>query len=225
MLASFEQMLFLAAPLGLAGACTTVAGLLAARLAGVRHELAAARHAATHDPLTGLLNRAGLAAAWPQLAARSSAVLLLDLDGFKPVNDRHGHAVGDQVLTEVATRLRYQVPGVVARLGGDEFAAVTDADPCQVGRRVAAAVARPVTLPDGMTVAVTSSVGVVVDHGGDLGAALACADAAMYRAKHTGQTLAVYDPRRDDRPTRQPRPQVRVRDLAVDRVTSWQVAA
>lgn len=225
MLASFGQVALIAAPAGLAAAGTAVAGLLAVRLAALRDQLTAARRAATHDPLTGLLNRAGLAAAWSQLADRS-AVLLLDLDGFKPVNDQHGHGVGDQVLTEVATRLRYQVPGAVARLGGDEFAAITTSDdPCQVARRLAAAIARPVTLPDGTTVTVTASVGVALDHGGDLVAALGCADAAMYRAKNTGHTVAVYHPRRDDRPASEPRPAVRVRDLAVDRRSAWQVAA
>ena len=87
------------------------------------------RHQATHDALTGLYNRAQfvellrLSAAQMQRAGRACAVLLLDLDDFKGVNDTLGHAAGDRVLMEVARRLRAVLRGsdVVARLGGDEF--------------------------------------------------------------------------------------------------------
>ncbi|NEK70993.1 MAG: GGDEF domain-containing protein, partial [Xanthomonas perforans] len=80
---------------------------------------------ATHDDLTGLLNRAGfLQAAESRLHSGTLSLLLLDLDGFKFVNDVYGHKAGDRVLVEVARRLRDALPenGLAARLGGDEFA-------------------------------------------------------------------------------------------------------
>lgn len=200
----------------LAAVCAT-AGVAVAiharrRLAAARRQLAAARYAATHDPLTGLLNREGLAQAWPMLAPARPVVALLDLDGFKPVNDEHGHAAGDVLLTVVAARLYDQVHGVAARLGGDEFAAVlltTWTLP-----RLAEAIAAPVTLPDGATVRVSASIGTSHSDDQDLTAALARADAAMYRAKSTGTGIATYDPHRDDRPSPagDPRPRVRVRE-------------
>src|SRR5689334_21645906 len=96
------------AALGVAG----VAMVTRSRVAVMR------RHACT-DPLTGVANRAGLAAAWPAAAAGRPVVAVLDLDGFKPVNDLHGHAAGDRVLIEVARRLRTVARGgLVARLGG-----------------------------------------------------------------------------------------------------------
>lgn len=200
-------------------ASTGVAGLGWWRFAAAHRRLAAAHHAATHDQLTGLANRTGLASAWGQLTGGpwAPAVLVIDLDGFKPVNDTHGHEAGDLVLVEVASRLRAMVGsgGVVARLGGDEFAVVAvDPDPARLASRLARAVAAPVTLPDGVSVAVSASIGVTVA-GSDLASALACADAAMYRAKTTGGRVAVYHPCVDDRPTPtgDPRPVVRVRDL------------
>lgn len=85
---------------------------------------------AFHDPLTGLENRqsfnASLEKAWQERVSRPGAVLYLDLDGFKAVNDQYGHAMGDKLLVEVADRLRAIVPSsdVIARLGGDEFAII-----------------------------------------------------------------------------------------------------
>jgi diguanylate cyclase (GGDEF)-like protein len=97
-----------------------------AGLAAIQDQL---RHLATHDPLTGLPNRTALREELDRVVARHArsgegfAVLFCDLDGFKPVNDRTGHEGGDQVLVEVAHRLRRAVRDgdVVARLGGDEF--------------------------------------------------------------------------------------------------------
>ncbi|WP_328419596.1 GGDEF domain-containing protein [Micromonospora sp. NBC_00389] len=176
-----------------------------------RYELAALQRAAVRDPLTGLANRAGLAAGWEQLASARPWVAVLDLDGFKPVNDTHGHAAGDVVLRAVAARLA-QVHGIAARLGGDEFAALLcDPDPVTAGRQLAAAIAAPVRLPSGVAVSVTASIGLAPTTG-DLAAALADADAAMYRAKTTRSGVAVFDRHRDDHAT-DTRPTVRVRDL------------
>ena len=178
-----------------------------------RYQLAALHRATLRDPLTGLANRAGLAAGWEQLAALRPWVVVVDLDGFKPVNDTHGHAAGDLVLTAVAQRLRH-VHGVPARLGGDEFAALLlDPNPAAAARQLAAAIAAPVRLPSGITVSVTASIGLAPASPSGLAAALADADAAMYRAKTTRAGVAAFDPLRDDHASTDPRPVVRVRDL------------
>jgi len=85
-------------------------------------------HEAHHDPLTGLLNRRGLARAWEAQTA-NRALLFIDLDGFKAVNDRLGHGIGDALLQQVAARLQAAVPppGRLARWGGDEFVAILPA--------------------------------------------------------------------------------------------------
>lgn len=84
---------------------------------------------ARHDPLTGLANRRGLQAHWNALSGEK-ALILIDLEGFKAVNDSHGHIVGDALLKQVALRLESAImpPGKVARWGGDEFVAVIPAD-------------------------------------------------------------------------------------------------
>ncbi len=83
---------------------------------------------ASHDPLTGLPNRRGLASIW-ESAGPEKSLLFIDLDGFKAVNDRWGHTVGDALLRQVANRLASAVPppGKLARWGGDEFVAVVPA--------------------------------------------------------------------------------------------------
>ena len=157
-------------------------------------------HQAFHDGLTGLANRTlfferlehGLAAARRALA--DVAVLLVDLDDFKQVNDRYGHGAGDAVLVAVAERMRATLreSDTVARLGGDEFAVViTVAAPDQVEllvQRMIAAVCEPVAV-DGGVVEVGCSVGVAmsragVGSGADL---LKAADEAMYSVKGAGK--------------------------------------
>lgn len=138
-------------------------------------------------------------------------MVVVDLDGFKPVNDTHGHAAGDIVLTAVASRLR-QVHGVAARLGGDEFAALLlDTDPAAAARQLAAAIAAPVRLPSGVAVSVTASIGLAPASPAGLAAALADADAAIYRAKTTRTGVVAFDPVRDDHATVDPRPALRWR--------------
>jgi diguanylate cyclase (GGDEF)-like protein/PAS domain S-box-containing protein len=150
------------------------------------------RHEADHDPLTGLANRRALertleaALARAASRGRSVGVLMLDLDGFKAVNDRHGHAAGDEVLREVARRLRRSVRerDVVARLGGDEFVVVlTDlgAVPDSVDR-VEAALAEPFP---GVDAALRAAVGVAMfpADGPTVAELLAAADRQMYAAK------------------------------------------
>ncbi len=149
------------------------------------------------DPLTGLGNRALLAAevARAQRMARGGgrlSLLLLDLDGFKAVNDSLGHEAGDRLLIRLAQRLVATVgpDDVVARLGGDEFAVlVEDQAPgagLRTGRRLLDALGAPVEL-SGRTVRVTVSIGVVEQVGGDRGDVLRDADVAMYAAKSAGK--------------------------------------
>ncbi|WP_433202795.1 putative bifunctional diguanylate cyclase/phosphodiesterase [Dactylosporangium sp. CS-047395] len=166
------------------------------------------QHQATHDTLTGLANRAGFSVIVEQALDRAAAdtqaaVLLIDLDDFKEVNDTLGHAVGDDVLVAVAQRLRAAVRGndgdVVARLGGDEFAVLLrhapggDAD--RAAERVLALLAPPVSAA-GHHLLVHASIGVAPARpGDDLGTLLRKADIAMYAAKDRGKGNSVgYTP-------------------------------
>lgn len=159
-------------------------------------------HLANHDALTGLLNRAGLVEALDS-ALRSGglgngarlAVLFIDLDNFKPVNDRFGHAAGDIVLKGVAARLSETVPAhsAIARMGGDEFVVIANNVAAEhaldIGRRVIEAIEAPFRLADGTSTGIDASVGVAVspDHGTEAGDLLAAADAALYDAKSGGK--------------------------------------
>jgi diguanylate cyclase len=174
------------------------------------------RRAAFTDSLTGLANRAGLQTRFQRLSAEAGpagsglALLLLDLDGFKYVNDALGHETGDQLLIAVADRLRAGLPpdAVACRLGGDEFAVLLPAhrDPERAGRaaeRISAAVDGPVQL-GGLEVEVTAAVGVAVapGHGTDFTTLMRHADVAMYDAKRDNRSVAVYRPGADRRPHR-----------------------
>jgi diguanylate cyclase (GGDEF)-like protein len=156
----------------------------------------ALRHQAAHDPLTGLANRAGFGGRMTRVIERAGdahvGLLFVDLDGFKQVNDLHGHAAGDQLLQAVARRLLglVRLEDTVARLGGDEFAVIlTDADSAEevsvAAARVREAIAEPFDLGDGIVVTVGASVGEArwPADGAELDALLRHADAAMYREK------------------------------------------
>lgn len=150
------------------------------------------REAALVDSLTGLANRAGFEAASAH-ANLGSVVLFVDLDYFKAINDQHGHAAGDAVLVEVASRLRSALRPTdhVARLGGDEFAAiisdVTDQAANDIAGRLLAAVCEP--LPDHLVArAVSASIGMTRLGAGDtVSSALVSADLAMLDAKRLGR--------------------------------------
>lgn len=163
-------------------------------------------HAAMHDETTGLPNRrmleeqlAGLGAAW----ATSLAVIFLDLDGFKGVNDRHGHPVGDEVLRETGRRLLAGVRegDIVARYGGDEFVVVcevADADlAAEIAERLRDSIEQPFEVA-GDTVQIAASVGVslAASHGSRLSTdqLVRAADQAMYLAKSGGGNRVVHDP-------------------------------
>jgi diguanylate cyclase (GGDEF)-like protein len=149
-------------------------------------------HQAFHDSLTGLANRARFLQRLDEALAGEDAVAvaIIDLDNFKPVNDRLGHAAGDALLREVSARLARSVggDGLVARLGGDEFAVLLerpDRDPAELPALIAHAVRAPVLL-HGQTLRVHASVGLAVTDGRhrDAGALLHEADLAMYAHKH-----------------------------------------
>ena len=163
-------------------------------------------HQASHDALTGLPNRAALLAAGEQFLTTSPrlAVLLMDLDRFKEVNDTLGHSYGDRLLAQVGPRLRPLVRevDVVARLGGDEFAVllpgVTVTEARAAAERLHTALGRPF-LVDGLTLDIDVSIGVAVSGEGasDVGGLLRQADIAMYAAKEQHNGVQVYDPLAD----------------------------
>jgi diguanylate cyclase (GGDEF)-like protein len=174
----------------------------------------AREHDALHDSLTGLGNRellhreASRALEVMRAHGNGVAVLVLDLDRFKAVNDTLGHAGGDRLLQIVAERLRAQLrpDDVVARLGGDEFVVVLhDIADLAVARITAVRLLDRVNGQcqiDGTSIDLTASLGVALapDHGVDFDALLRRADRAMYVAKAAGCGVALFDPQRDMTP-------------------------
>ncbi|MFG1845779.1 putative bifunctional diguanylate cyclase/phosphodiesterase [Micromonospora carbonacea] len=187
--------------------CTAVRNAQAyAELARVANEHA---YAATHDTLTGLANRRHLLdQGSEQLNARHAdgvtALVLIDLNHFKEVNDTLGHAAGDQVLLQVADRLRGAAQGgdLVARLGGDEFAVLLRGLPAPAvaahrTEALLAALHEPLDL-DGMRISVEASGGIAIaPASGGMPELLRRADVAMYQAKRAGQRIATYASTRD----------------------------
>jgi diguanylate cyclase (GGDEF)-like protein/PAS domain S-box-containing protein len=169
----------------------------------------AIRHQAMHDPLTGLSNRILFNDRLEQALARRTrsggcvGVMIVDLDGFKNVNDSLGHLVGDALLVSVADRFRSRLRGTdtIARLGGDEFAILVEtldtADQAgTVAQRVLDALVEPLQLP-GQEVAIGASVGIALtDDNTRADRLLSDADAAMYQAKREGK--GCYRVFRDD---------------------------
>jgi diguanylate cyclase (GGDEF)-like protein len=193
-----------------------VALLAALMFWAVRRRRRSVQHAARHDRLTGLGN-------WSQLAERADealgsrsphdrvALLVLDLNGFREVNDTLGHQAGDDLLIAVAERLQAACrrTDTVIRIGGDKFAVLmpglrTPGTAMTIARQLREVLRRPVTVA-GLTVEVDASVGAAVapDHGTDLTSLLRSADVAMYDAKRAGSGVAAYDPRTDPRETQQ----------------------
>ena len=161
---------------------------------------------ATVDDLTGCLNRASVLRELDRIlrhhAAGSpgTAVVFLDLDGFKEVNDTYGHGAGDRLLTSVATRLHSisRTGDVIGRLGGDEFIVVlpsiTDvAEATQVGHRLSTALTEPLEVVGGHAVRIRSSIGVAWSGAPDVTAEAltTAADQAMYDSKRAGMSEPV----------------------------------
>ena len=171
----------------------------------LRRQAAQAEHDALHDPLTGLANRELFAR---RVAAETNrgtpaAVVLVDLDRFKEVNDTLGHHAGDQLLVEVGRRLAATLRSgdTVARLGGDEFGLLLPglddpADARELVQRVSDALSAE-TVVEGVTLAVEASCGIAMHpaDAADVETLLTCADAAMYQGKRGTAGVVVFDPR------------------------------
>lgn len=141
------------------------------------------------DELTGLANRRKFMTEFENFCSADGSVLILDLDGFKPVNDSHGHDVGDQLLKQIARRFERAIPhgSLLARLGGDEFGALIRGDE---GLEVALALRATLSYPfhfDGMDFVLDVSVGVATNLPGEIPSDLLLrrADEAMYEAKRS----------------------------------------
>jgi diguanylate cyclase (GGDEF)-like protein len=176
---------------------------VASAMVANRSLMARLLHMAEHDPMTGTMNRrafsehAGAALRQAQQRGEAAALLVLDIDRFKSVNDTHGHATGDQVIQHVAETLRRLLPQdrpLLGRLGGEEFALLlTGCDQRQAeqfAERVRADCARAqLTLDDGALLGVTVSIGVCFSPaaGSSLSRMLQSADRALYEAKHAGR--------------------------------------
>jgi diguanylate cyclase (GGDEF)-like protein len=172
-----------------------------------------ARNLARHDPLTGLPNRRFFSEKLEEClrgasAAHQVAVLMLDLDGFKIVNDTYGHAVGDKALSEFSRRVSKVLrPGTfLARIAGDEFAIIKPRihsldDPTNLARRIAAVVAEPFVV-DGVTAEFGVGIGIAVapNDGTVPEELLRRADRALYRAKAAGRSsVRFFEPEMDAR--------------------------
>jgi diguanylate cyclase (GGDEF)-like protein len=174
---------------------------------------------ALRDPLTGVANRYVLTDRMDQLSGnavnRGQALMMLDLDGFKDVNDSFGHPVGDQVLIDVAGRLARAIPegAVLVRLGGDEFGVLLEDATAGEAQRVAAAIVETLRVPffvAGREVFLSASVGLVITAVGEQPPAasdgLRDADQALYAAKAAGRNrVMVFHPRLLDERLRQAR--------------------
>jgi diguanylate cyclase (GGDEF)-like protein len=193
--------------------------LYARRLRELSHEIRAralaeieARRLARHDPLTGLPNRRffteNLQEALHRLTYHGThvAVLVLDLDGFKPINDVYGHAAGDRALIGFAERISTLMPSetVVARIGGDEFAVILskiaspDA-PAHLARRIVGAMTEPFVVAGGWaTLGVSIGIAIAPDDGLEPNELVRRADLALYRAKSEGRSsIRFFEPGMD----------------------------
>ncbi len=189
-------------------ACSVLAGRTCRRLRDLSLSRDALVEFALRDPLTGLLNRRGFdlaaAAAWEHAAraGASVAVLMLDIDWFKTVNDRYGHIFGDFALREIASVARAALGrrnAVLGRWGGEEFAillpggGIAEAD--ELASAIRAACAAHLVERDGFAARITVSIGVAAAPAGrvELGTLLEWADAALFQAKRDGRNRVVSD--------------------------------
>ncbi len=175
---------------------------LAATNERLRQREQALQHAAFHDPLTELPNRRYLvercetALANARRHSEAIALLLIDLDHFKPINDKHGHDAGDLMLQQIALRLREHVRSgdAVARLGGDEFAVLVcgaDAEEHarEIANRLLAELAKPVRYgAERLTVTISIGVALYPQHAGTFTALYKAADEMLYRVKTRGRS-------------------------------------
>jgi len=181
----------------------------------LRREVGHKEHQALHDALTDLPNRLQFSLVVGEALRKAAdsggrvAVLLIDLDRFREINDTLGHQRGDVLLQELAARLSDFVGGAeLARLGGDEFGVLLRevsgvAEAIDWARRINEVLHRPF-LNEGLAIQVSGSIGIAIapEHGTDDTTLLRRADVAMYEAKRAGSTFEVYDPQRDRYSTR-----------------------
>lgn len=170
------------------------------------------RRLAQFDPVTGLANRSEFfsrlnhAIQLAERKAQTLALLFIDLDRFKPINDAYGHATGDALLRQVGERLRGELRGtdLVARIGGDEFTVllqgpIDSATAQQVAEKLCEAMATPFPLND-HPLSLSASIGVALypAHGQNTEALTRAADEAMYHAKAAGRGIALLSPSKED---------------------------
>ena len=173
-----------------------------ADISGLKASEAKLEHMAHHDALTGLGNRLLLhirlehALSRAQREGSGLALLMLDLDHFKDINDSFGHAIGDALLQQIATRLSQRIRGAdtVSRLGGDEFTILIEEldhpdDAAKLAEDITQLIEQTIELPNGSEVAVGCSIGIALypEHGNSMAELLQQADAALYRAKAEGR--------------------------------------
>lgn len=184
------------------------AARIQAQLSRVRMEREARENEQRLDPVTGLGNRRLL---MEQMTRRINApgelsILLLDLDGFKVINDSFGHGTGDRILAEVGARLKSSVngSGLVSRIGGDEFTVLLHPDvpgetAVPLAEKIQSDLGKPV-LVNGRRISISASVGIVVGNRGSAEDLLRDADLAMYRAKELGKNRwQIFEPELRDR--------------------------
>ena len=202
-------MVALAADFALPSVALLMLPLLAVHRGG--REAIAKEHLALHDALTGLPNRTLFrdrveqATHHGRRGRASAAVMLIDLDHFKEINDTLGHHAGDRLLQEVSQRLRASLDehDLVARLGGDEFGVLlpkleSPAQAVAVAGRLLAQLREPFSI-EGLTLEVDGSIGIACtpEHGTAVEALVQRADIAMYAAKESGRGLVMFEPRLD----------------------------
>jgi diguanylate cyclase (GGDEF)-like protein len=193
------------------GAVSIFIVMLSRRIKANRDQEAKIRHLATHDPLTGLLNRAAFEAILDRRLADAGgqanqiAVLYLDLDRFKPINDTLGHQAGDRVICGVGERIKALLPphSALCRIGGDEFNVLIPYDDVADVERLATAIVEAIQAPfdiDGQTAFVGISVGVAIapQHGRERTELTRKADVALYSAKASGRgCYSIFGPHMD----------------------------
>ncbi|WP_235431349.1 sensor domain-containing diguanylate cyclase [Vibrio sp. VPAP30] len=172
----------------------------------IRHKEQQLTKLAQYDPLTGIYNRRALIEAVEDieiLPHHTTVILMLDLDHFKRVNDKYGHAVGDTVLRYVASLIKQEIrkSDIFGRMGGEEFIVILPEAQLDKGLQIAERVRKTIeiflkdSLPDAPSSPLTVSIGVSAWQGGSFSKALAKADRCLYRAKEQGRNRVVYEDR------------------------------
>ena len=203
-----QRVVYLALIIGLLVLYALLLPVVGKASRALRHQLAQSRFRATHDSLTGLSNRSQLKASAQSILAHGApaALMLLDVDGFKEINDSLGHEHGDEVLRELAERLDSAMgpDDVVARLSGDDFAVLVPGvaggeAALAIAERLRAAVVQPLTLPAlSLRLGVSIGVAVAPEHGRCIEELMRCADLALYRATGELTEIELYRAERDD---------------------------